>query len=114
MRSEHGTSDDLFDATTVDVVGESAHGVIELIIVADAPWTGSDAQLGSLQQKIQTYVSFALDGQLELSFPEATGRPWCIVLAAQSGPPDDRTLHVLQHLAERLPAYGGSLVIRSA
>lgn len=118
MFSRAGTTsvapDVLFDATTVDVVGESAEGVVELIIVADVAWTGSDAQLVSLQQKIQSYVSFAVDGQLEQSFPEAAGRPWCIVLSAQAGPPDDRTDRVLQTLAERLPAYGGSLVIRPA
>ena len=102
----------LFDASKVDLVAESADGVIELVIVADAPWTGSHAQLSSLQDKVQTYVSFALDGQMERSFPEAAGRPWRIVVAAQAGGPDERTSSVLHTLADRLPQYGGSLLIR--
>jgi hypothetical protein len=45
----------------VALVAESSDGVIELVIVQDNPWTGSGAQMTSLQAKVQTYVSFALD-----------------------------------------------------
>ncbi|MEQ4209771.1 DUF6572 domain-containing protein [Actinopolymorpha sp. B9G3] len=112
MRFGRKHSEALFDPGKVDLVAETADGVVELVIVADAPWTGSDAQLSSLQDKVQTYVSFALDGQMERSFPEAAGRPWRIVVSAQAGDPDHRTNSVLQTLADRLPQYGGSLLIR--
>lgn len=104
--------DSLFDAGKVDLVAESAEGTIELVIVQDQPWTGSDAQLTSLQDKVQTYVSFALDGGLTQQFPEAAGRPWRIVLSCQTGQPDESTSAVLDALAARLPEHGGSLLVR--
>jgi hypothetical protein len=104
----------LFDASKVDVVALSPdEGTVELVVVADAPWTGSDAQLQSLQAKVQTYVSFALDGPLAQQYPDARGLPWRVVVDNQSGPPDARTSTVLDGLAERLPAYGGELTVRS-
>src|SRR3954452_7545798 len=104
----------LFDAAKVDLVAESADGTIDLVMVQDQPWTGSDAQVSSLQGKVQTYVSFALDGGLAQQFPEAAGRPWRIVLDCQTGSPDARTQSVLDVLATRLPEYGGSLLVRVA
>jgi len=105
--------DSLFDPTKVDLVAESADGVVELVILADAPWTGSDAQLRSLQEKVQSYVSYALDGGLRASYPEVAGQPWRILIHSQVGEPDQRTEQVLAGLAERLPNYGGSLLVRS-
>lgn len=58
-------SDVLFDPTKVDLVASAPDWTTaELYIVADAPWSGSDAQIRSLQDKIHTYVGFAVDGQM--------------------------------------------------
>lgn len=106
-------SEVLFDASKVDVVALSPDGgTVELVVVADAPWTGSDAQLQSLQAKVQTYVGFALDGGLAEQHPEAARLPWRIVVHSQSGPPDARTDAVLEALTERLPSHGGALAVR--
>lgn len=113
MRSPKRQQGSLSDPGKVDLVAESAEGVIELIIVQDQEWAGSDAQLASLQEKVQTYVSFALDGGLARQFPEAAGRPWRIVISCLSGEPDERTRMVLDVLATRLPEYGGSLLVRA-
>lgn len=82
--------------------------------MADKPWTGSDAQLESLQAKVQTYVAFALDGELAERFPEAIGKPWRIVVNCLAGEPDSRTAQVLDVLGTRLPDHGGSLLVRSS
>ncbi|WP_028653463.1 DUF6572 domain-containing protein [Nocardioides halotolerans] len=103
----------LFDPTKVDLVAEASDGAVELVIVADSPWTGSDAQLSSLQEKVQSYVSYALDGGLSTSHPEVAGRPWRILVHSQVGEPDERTQQVLAGVADRLPTYGGSLTVRS-
>ncbi len=106
--------DSLFDASKVDVVALTPDGAtVELVVVADAPWTGSDAQLQSLQAKVQTYVSFALDGPLLQQYPDARGLPWRIVIHSQSGQPHERTSTFLHALAERLSGYGGELTVRS-
>jgi hypothetical protein len=99
----------LFDAVKVEVVALSADGTVNLYIVQDQPWTGSDAQLNSLQAKVHNYVGYALDGQLARDYPETVGKPREIVVDCQSGAPDDRTQHLLAELAKRLGPYGGSL-----
>jgi len=102
----------LFDPAKVDVCAISEGGVVELFIVQDHPWTGSDAQLQSLQDKVQTYVSYALDGQMVAAYPETLGLRWRIVIHAQTGPPDVRTQTVLDALNQRLTGYGGSIDTR--
>ena len=73
MRFGRKQSEALLDPGKADLVAETADGVIELAIAADAPCTGSDGQLSSLQDKVQTFVSFAVDGQTGRSIPEAVG-----------------------------------------
>jgi hypothetical protein len=103
----------LFDREKVDLVGltQSADAV-ELFIVQDAPWTGSDAQLQSFQDKVQTYVAYAVDGQMTTAYPETQGLPWRIVLHAQTGPPDRRTAEAIAALSARLPEHGGEFETR--
>jgi Family of unknown function (DUF6572) len=99
----------LFDAVKVDVVSLSSDGTVELYIVQDHQWTGSDAQLNSLQAKVHNYVGYALDGQLARDYPETVDKPWQIVVHCQTGAPDERTQYVLSELTKRLRPYGGSL-----
>lgn len=99
----------IFDAFKVDFVALSADGAVELYIVQGHPWTGSDAQLNSLQAKVHNYVGYALDGQLSRDYPETVDRPWEIVVDCQAGAPDERAQYVLAELAKRLRPYGGSL-----
>ncbi|MFC5379930.1 DUF6572 domain-containing protein [Aquipuribacter nitratireducens] len=106
------TKDFTFDPLKVDLVAEAADRVTELIVVQSSPWTGSDAQIRSLQDKVHTYVSFPLDGEMARRFPESVGRPWRIVINSLSGAPDARTQSVLDMLAVRLPRHGGSLLVR--
>ena len=102
----------LFDPAKVDLCGISKGGIVELFIVQDHPWTGSDAQLQSLQEKVQTYVSYALDGQMVAAYPETVGLKWRNVIHAKTGPPDVCTQTVLDALTQRLPGYGGSIETR--
>lgn len=114
MRFGRRQQDALFDAGKVDLVSEAADGVIDLVIVQDRAWTGSEAQLASLQAKVQAYVSFALDGGLAQQFPEAAGRPWRIFVHCQTGLPDPNTQSLFDLLGTRLPDYGGSLLVRGS
>ncbi len=103
----------LFDATKVDLVAISPDGkVVDLIIVNDSPWTGSDAQVMSLQQKIHTYVGFALDGQMAATDPETDGLSWRIVVDDQAGPVDSTSADIIERVAEKVRQYGGDLIVR--
>ena len=102
------------DPLKIDVVALSPDGShVELHIVRDSPWTGSDDDVASFQAKIQTYVSYALDGQLHSDYPETQGLPWTIVVTSYAGAPDERTAHVIGVLEEQLTNYGGSITSRA-
>jgi hypothetical protein len=100
-----------FDPGTVDLVSIPQSGlVVDLHIVQDRPWTGSDEQLTTLQQKINNYVSFALDGPLVATYPATDGLAWRIVIVSREGPPDARTSSILDQVASAVRQYGGELV----
>jgi hypothetical protein len=104
---------DAFDSASIDLVGLSPDGsTVDLFLVQSGPWTGSEAQIGTLQAKIQNYVGFAVDGQLARQYPEVEGLPWRIVIDSQTGEPDEKAQAVFAHLARALPNYGGSLEVR--
>ncbi|MEQ7011356.1 DUF6572 domain-containing protein [Actinopolymorpha sp. B17G11] len=103
-----------FDPLKMDVISLSQdRAVAELHIVRDTPWTGTDDELNSFQAKVQTYVSYAMDGQMNAAYPETSGLPWMIVVTSYEGRPDERTTFVMDALQERLRAYGGSLTHRN-
>ena len=104
----------LFDAAKVDLVSLTPdEETVDLYIVQAHAWTGSDAQLRSLQEKVHTYVGYAADGGLTRDYPEVEGLPWRIVLDCQTGDPDLRTSEMLAALIEPLKRYGGVLRVAS-
>lgn len=104
--------DQLFDPSKVDLVSIAADGTVELGLVQANAWTGSEAQVNSFQEKIQTYVSYAVDGGMVEAYPQTQGLPWRIVVHSQAGDPDPNTQHVIGALATRLSAYGGAIESR--
>jgi hypothetical protein len=101
---------DSFNPSTVDLVTIAPDGqTVVLYVVQEAAWTGSDAQLQSLQEKVHNYVAFVLDGQMARTYPDAEGLAWTIRVDSQGGQPEGDSVTVLQHLAEVLPRYGGQL-----
>ena len=50
-------------------------GEIVLIMVEPRPWDGSEARIFQLQEKVNSYLSFALDGELFDTFPQLVGKP---------------------------------------
>ena len=85
---------------------------MSLYIVCDSEWSGSDAQLESLQRKIHNYVSFAIDGPMTAAYPETDGLAWQIVIDSQRGLPDERTRAALSQVGQAVTRYGGDLVVR--
>lgn len=103
----------LFDGSKVDLVAISADGTaVEVIIVNDRPWTGSDAQVMSLQEKVHAYVGFALDGQMVAAYPETEGLAWRIVIDDGAGLPDARSAGLIARLTVKVREYGGDLLVR--
>ncbi|MBV9934645.1 MAG: hypothetical protein JO367_10130 [Actinobacteria bacterium] len=104
---------DAFDGQTVDVVSLSQDGTLVRLYIAQAgEWTGSDEQLVSLQEKVNSYLTFILDGQMGREYPQAAGRSWEIVIHCQTGPPDARTREFLELARRGVQEYGGDLVTK--
>lgn len=55
---------------TVDLVAQEADGSVSLIIVHTEQWTGTPPEAEALTRKVNTYVSFALDGGLRQHYPD--------------------------------------------
>lgn len=57
------------------------------------PWLGDPGQLHQLQEKLNAYLSFVLDGEMAEAFPQLVGKPVEIQL---------RTVHEPEELASDL------------
>ena len=63
---------------------DTRSGTLVLAMYESRPWSGGEAQLFQLQEKLNAYLSFALDGELQEAYPDLAGRKISIQL---------RTLH---------------------
>ena len=96
---------------TIDLVGLTADGAVQLFIVRDSPWTGTDDEITALQGKIHNYVGYALDGQMHDDYPETAGAPWQVVVRSTASSLDARTAAVLAQVGTVIENYGGTLQI---
>jgi hypothetical protein len=65
------------------------------------PWDGGNEQLRQLQEKLNAYASFLLDGEMAESFPQFVGKPVEIQLRTRHQP-DPLALGLLQQASEQL------------
>ena len=74
---------------------------IVLVMHESRPWNGGDEQLFQLQEKLNTYLSFALDGEMAEAFPQFAGKKVRIQLDTPKMP-DERTLDFLQAVYDQM------------
>jgi hypothetical protein len=65
------------------------------------PWTGEEVQLFQLQEKLNAYVSFILDGELQESFPDLASKSVEIQLRTLQDP-DAKALEFISRAREQL------------
>jgi hypothetical protein len=65
------------------------------------PWEGGEAQLFQLQEKLNAYLSFALDGEMAEAFPQFKNLPLEIQLRTVHEPPPE-TWDLVQRIREQL------------
>src|SRR5215475_13697826 len=75
----------------------------EAVLVMNEPneWDGSDEQLFSLQERLNAYVSFLLDGEMAEAHPELAGKPIRIELRC-AHMPEARALELLGLIHDQL------------
>jgi len=65
------------------------------------PWTGDEAHILQLQEKLNAYASFILDGEMAEAFPQFVGKPVEIQLRTRHQP-DPLTLGFLNQAKDQL------------
>ncbi len=60
---------------TIDLITLSPSGLTVILVMAEVgPWDGSKDRLYKIQSRFNSYLNFALDGELARRFPEYVGR----------------------------------------
>ena len=75
--------------------------LLVLAMYESRPWNGDERQLHQLQEKLNAYASFILDGEMAESFPQFLGKPVEIQLRTRHQP-DPLALGLLQQAREQL------------
>jgi len=78
---------------------------VTLVMHAAREWDGSDERLFQLQEKINAYLSFALDGEMNDAYPAFVGKTIRLQLDCSS-PPDARTLDFIGIVREQISYQG--------
>jgi hypothetical protein len=63
-------------------------GEVVLVMFEPRPWDLGDQQLFQLQEKLNAYLSFALDGELAEQLPQFANRPVRVQLNCSEPPPE--------------------------
>jgi len=89
-------------AHVIDVVAfDAATGDVVLIMTETRPWDGSDERLHQLQEKVNAYLSFALDGEMAEAYPHAAAKSVRLRLKCASEP-DARTLRFIDVIRKQI------------
>jgi hypothetical protein len=96
------------DPGTVDEVRVPRRGAVELIVRHDGRWDGSDQRQVLLQEKVNRYLEYVVDGDLPAEHPAARGRRW-VVIVETAAEPDARTQAYLRAADRELRRAGGSV-----
>lgn len=76
---------------------------VVLVMVEKRPWDGSDLQLFQFQEKLNTYLSFALDGEMAEAYPHFNGKKVRVQLECLENP--DARLAEFIDLVKRQVAF---------
>ena len=96
----------------IDALGiDESSGRVVLVIRHDEAWNGSARQLYLLQEKLNAYLSFALDGEMAAAYPHLMERPLGVRIDSP-GEPDAGTAHLLGHVRRQLEFQDITLEVR--
>jgi hypothetical protein len=96
----------------IDLVGEDARtGEAVLIMLEERPWDGGERQLFQLQEKLNAYASFAIDGEMAETYPALAAKPLRIQLDCVAMPPAE-VVGFLGAVREQLGFQGINLEVR--
>lgn len=99
-------------AHVIDLVADDARtGEAVLIMLEERPWDGTEQRLFQLQEKLNTYVSFALDGEMAEAYPALAAKPLRIQLDCVGMPGGD-VVGFLEMVREQIGFQGINFEVR--
>ena len=97
---------------SLDALAHDAEtGEAVLIMVEPRPWDGSEQRIFQLQEKVNSYLSFALDGEMTDAFPHLAGKPVRLQLDCAL-PPDLMTEHFITAVREHIALQDMKFAVR--
>jgi hypothetical protein len=89
-------------AGVIDFMGfDDKTGEVLMLMIERRPWAQAEVQLFQLQEKLNAYLSFILDGEMAEAYPDLMGKPIRIRLECAT-PPTNQELFFLQHVHDQL------------
>jgi hypothetical protein len=93
------------DTGSVDLVVARRDGTVVLSMFEERPWDGSEERLRQLEEKVNSYLSFVLDGHMAEQHPDIDPKQIQIRLD-YTGQMDARTRALLPSIELTLAEYG--------
>lgn len=99
-------------AHVIDLIADDARtGEAVLIMLEPRPWDGTEQRLFQLQEKINAYLSFALDGEMLESYPALATRSLRIQVDCVTMPGED-VVDFLSVVREQIGFQGINFEVR--
>ena len=96
---------------TIDFVGHNPQtDIVTLGMVEEREWDGSEQRRLELEEKIQNYFSFIVDGQFAKTYPTYANKPMEMKLSCETSP-DIETGRFIETVKARLAEYNIGFVI---
>ena len=109
---QHSSSGGIENPAVLDkIIHDLEKDQITLVMIENRPWTGGEGQLFQIQEKINSYLSFALDGELNEAYPNLAGKPIGLQLECFAYP-DDQTIGFLDRIQAQLDSQGIPFLLR--
>ncbi len=98
----------------IDLIAHDTHtDEVVLTMIEPRPWDGSQVQLFQLQEKINAYLSFALDGEMAEAYPALVDKPLRLRLECAQ-PPSAQVRGFLGLVREQVAFQGIAVEMRVA
>ena len=93
-------------ANLIDILAhDKSTDEVIITMVEPRPWDGSDQRLYELQEKLNAYLSFALDGEMLAQLPQLAGKNIRISLDCREEP-DSRTAEFIDLVRKQIGFQG--------
>jgi hypothetical protein len=99
-------------AHVIDLIAhDSKTDEVALIMLEPRPWDGTELRLFQLQEKINAYLSFALDGEMSEAYPQFAAKSVRLQLDCATMP-DAAVVEFLGVVREQIAFQGINLEVR--